>query len=198
MLSDKINCYQETKSFGAQTPAMYKKDYPYLKEVDSLALANVQLNLQKAMKNCFDKTRKRRNGFPRFKSAKRSRKSYTTNNQKGTVSIVDEKYVKLPKVGKVKAKIHRTPKDDWIIKSATISQDGDGKFYVSILFEFDIRIIPVSKTTENVIGLDYKSDGLYMDSNGKIATNHKYYRESHKKLAKAQRKLSRKKGSRKD
>lgn len=99
MLSDKINCYQETKSFGAQTPAMHKKDYPYLKEVDSLALANVQLNLQKAMKNCFDKTRKRRNGFPRFKSAKRSRKSYTTNNQKGTVSIVDEKYVKLPKVG---------------------------------------------------------------------------------------------------
>lgn len=197
MLADKINCYEETKSFGAQTPAMYKKEYPYLKEVDSLALANVQLNLQKAMKNCFDKTRKRRNGFPRFKSAKRSRKSYTTNNQKGTVSIVDEKYVKLPKVGKVKAKIHRTPKDDWMVKSATISQDSDGKFYVSILFEFDIKIIPVSKTTENVIGLDYKSDGLYMDSNGKIATNHKYYRESHKKLAKAQRILSRKKGSRK-
>lgn len=46
MLADKIACYEETKSFGKQTPAMYKSDYPFLKEVDSLALANVQLNLQ--------------------------------------------------------------------------------------------------------------------------------------------------------
>lgn len=58
MLADKISCYQETKSFGKQTPAMYKADYPFLKEVDSLALANVQINLQSAMKSCFDKSRK--------------------------------------------------------------------------------------------------------------------------------------------
>ena len=49
MLSDKIRSYEETKSFGRHTPAMYKKDYPYLKEVDSLALANVQLNLEEAV-----------------------------------------------------------------------------------------------------------------------------------------------------
>ena len=41
MLEDRINSYKETKSFGKQTPAMYKATYPYLKEVDSLALANV-------------------------------------------------------------------------------------------------------------------------------------------------------------
>lgn len=58
MLSDKIKSYEETKSFGRQTPAMYKADYPYLKEVDSLALANVQLNLQSALRNRFDKKRK--------------------------------------------------------------------------------------------------------------------------------------------
>ena len=50
MLADKIKSYKETKSFGKQTPAMYKKEYSYLKEVDSLALANVQLHLQQAMK----------------------------------------------------------------------------------------------------------------------------------------------------
>lgn len=196
MLADKIKSYEETKSFGKQTPAMYKSDFPYLKEVDSLALANVQINLQSAIKNCFDKSRKSRNGFPKHKSAKHSRKSYTTNNQKGTVSIIDNSYVKLPKIGKVKAKIHRVPDKSWIIKSATISQDCDGKFYVSILFEFD-AIIVSSASVNNVIGLDYKSDGLYMDSDGNIGSNHKYYRESHNKLAKTQRKLSRMKGSRK-
>ena len=58
MLADKISSYELTKSFGKHTPAMYKKDYPFLSEVDSLALANVQLNLQSALRNCFDKNRK--------------------------------------------------------------------------------------------------------------------------------------------
>ena len=57
MLDDKISSYQESGRFVSVTPAMYKKDYPYLKEIDSLALANVQLNLQRAFKACFDKTR---------------------------------------------------------------------------------------------------------------------------------------------
>lgn len=147
MLSDKIKSYEETKSFGRQTPAMYKTDYPYLREVDSLALANVQLNLQSAIINCFDKKRKTRNSFPVYKSAKHNRKSYTTNNQNGTVAIINDKYIKLPKAGKVKAEIHRLPDADWKIKSATISQDSDGKFYISVLFEFDTNIVPISKTT---------------------------------------------------
>ena len=89
MLNDKIELYKTTKSFGKQTPAMYKKDYPYLKEVDSLALANVQLHLQSAFRNCFDKSRKKRLEFPKFKSRKRSKFSYTTNNQNGTIEIID-------------------------------------------------------------------------------------------------------------
>ena len=49
----------------------------------------------------------------------------------------------------------------------------------------------------NAISLDYASDGLYVDNNGNVGTNHKYYRESHDKLAKLQRKLSRMQGSKK-
>lgn len=197
MLADKITSYKETKSFGKQTPAMYKTEYPYLKEVDSLALANVQLDLQGAIRNCFDKKRKKKNGFPKFKSSKQSRKSYTTNNQNGTVSIMNSRYIKLPKIGKVNAVIHREPELGWIIKSATISQDNAGKFYASILFEFDkpITKVPIS---DNAIGLDYASDGLYVDSDGNKGSNHKYYRESYNKLAKEQRKLSRKVGSKKN
>ena len=197
MLEDKITSYQNNKTFGKQTPAMYKTDHPFLKEVDSLALANVQLNLQSAVRNCFDKHRKKKNGFPKFKSSKHSRKSYTTNNQNGTVAIVDNKYIKLPKIGNVRAVIHRESKSDWVIKSATISQDRDGKYYVSVLFDFDqeIKQVPIS---DNAIGLDYASDGLYVDDKGNVGSNHKYYRESHSKLAKEQRRLSRKVGSKKN
>lgn len=197
MLADKIECYKATQSFGKQTPTMYKNKYLFLREIDSLALANVQLNLQNAMKNHFDKKRKTRNGFPKFKSSKHSKKSYTTNNQKGTIAIIDDKYIKLPKVGKVKAVIHRQPDTNWIIKSATISQDNDSKYYVSVLFEYDKLISSYTTDFTNAIGLDYASDNLYIDSNGDIGTNHKYYRESHKKLAKEQRRLSRMKGSKK-
>jgi putative transposase len=197
MLNDKIKSYKATGKFASVTPARYKKDYPFLKEVDSLALANVQLNLQSAFRNCFSKSRKKKFGFPKYKSAKRSRKAYTTNNQKGTVAIIDNNYIKLPKVGKVKAVIHRIPDNNWNIKSATISQESDGKYYISILFEFDNIISPYVADTTNAVGLDYASDGLYIDDKGNTGTNHKYYRESHKKLAKAQRRLSRMQGSRK-
>ena len=197
MLSDKIESYKSTGKFIAVTPAKYKKDYLYLKEIDSLALANVQLNLQSAFKNRFSKSRKKNNGFPKFKSAKHSRKSYTTNNQKGTVAIIDNKYIKLPKIGKVKAAIHRIPDDSWAIKSATISQESDGKYYISVLFEFEDIANTYVADKNNAIGLDYASDGLYVDNNGNVGTNHKYYRESHDKLAKLQRKLSRMQGSKK-
>ena len=105
--------------------------------------------------------------------------------------------IKLPKVGVVEAVIHRTPDERWILKSATISQDRDGKYYASVLFAFEEEKPTYKIDTHNAIGLDYASDGLYVDNNGNIGTNYKYYRESHDKLAKAQRKLSRKKGSKK-
>ena len=146
MLSEKIESYKSTGKFANVTPAKYKKDYPFLKEVDSLALANVQINLQSAFRNFLDKSRKKKNGFPKFKSAKHSRKSYTTNNQHGTISIIDNA-VKLPKIGKIKAVIHRHPDTDWVIKSATISLESDGSYYASVLFEFeqDITVVPISR-----------------------------------------------------
>ena len=186
MLADRIAYYEQNGKKFNNTPAMYKKGHPYLREVDSLALANVQLNLNVAYNNFF---RDKKIGFPKFKSAKHSHKSYTTNNQNGTVRLCDNS-IKLPKVGIVKAKIHRQPNSDWSLKSATVSLTSDGKFYVSVLFEYEDKIVSVP-VTDNAIGLDYKSDGLYMDSNGNIGSNHKYYREGFAKLEKAQRKLSR-------
>ncbi len=61
MLSDKIKHYEETKQMLNTTPAQYKKEFEWLKEVDSLALANAQMNLQKAYRNFF---RNPKVGFP--------------------------------------------------------------------------------------------------------------------------------------
>ena len=197
MLADKIAHYKKAKTFGHQTPAVYKKQYPYLKAVDSLALANVQLHLQSAFKSCFDKKRKRRNGFPKFKSRKRTKCSYTTNNVNGNIVLL-KNGIRIPKAGTVRAKIHRLPKEDWKLKSVTISQEKDGKFYASVLFEYERKVCILPKNdTLRTIGLDYKSDGLFADSCGHVASSPKYYRRYEKKLAKAQRILSRRIGSRK-
>ena len=76
------------------TPAGYKKEYPWLKEVDSLALANVQLNLEGAFRKFF---REPGVGFPHYKSKKHSRKSYTTNMVNGNICLQD-RFLKLPKM----------------------------------------------------------------------------------------------------
>ena len=86
MLSDKIDYYKETKHKLNNTPAQYKKQFEWLKEVDSLALANAQLNLQTAYNTFFTRPEV---GFPKFKSKKSRYYSYTTNNQKGTIKISD-------------------------------------------------------------------------------------------------------------
>lgn len=190
MLSDKIDYYKACRKSLHTTPAQYKDAYPYLREVDSLALANVQLNLQAAYKNFFEN---RKSGFPKFKSKRRSRKSYTTNNQKSTIAILDGG-IRLPKTGVVRAVIHRKPESGWVVKSATVSQESDGKYYISVLFEYDA--IPAQHDIDfnKAIGLDYASDGLYVDSDGNKGSEHKYFRESQRKLARAQRRLSRRQG----
>ena len=198
MKADRDSAYQKNKETIHPTPAQYKKEFPFLKEVDSLALANVQLNQNRAynefFKSCKNKTRHR--GFPKFKSAKKSKRSYSTNNQGGTIYVGDG-FIRLPKVGNVKAIIHRMPEPDWKLKSATISQQSDGSYYCSVLYEYDNEVKSVALDKDNAIGLDYKSDGLYVGSNGNKPPLHKYYRQSQKKLAKLQRRLSHKVGFRK-
>ena len=193
MLGDLNSHYEKTRQYLINTPAKYKDAYSYLRDVDSLALANVWVHLKNALNN---RKKNRKFGFPKFKSKRHSKKSYTTNNQNGTVAIV-EKGIRLPKIGIVKAVIHRQPEEGWKLKSATISQDRDGRYYVSVLFEFERAVKQQPVTSETTIGLDYASDGLYVDSDGNKCDMPHYYRQSSEKLAKLQRRLSRKHGSKK-
>jgi len=144
MLSDRIDYYKETGQKLNNTPAQYKEDFPWLKEVDSLALANAQMNLNKAYSHFWNDSQ--HFGKPRFKSKKNSRASYSTNNQKGSVRIEGHK-VKLPKVGWVKLCQHRPLPENSIIKTVTISRTPSGKYYISILVEYENQILPVIPKT---------------------------------------------------
>ena len=186
MLADKIEFYKETKQKLNNTPAQYKEEFEWLKEVDSLALANSQMNLQTAYNNFF---RDPKVGFPKFKSKKKSKNTYTTNNQKGTISLLHNK-IKLPKVGCVTIKQHRQIPTDHEIKSATVSKTASGKYYVSILTEYSYDIPKRVLSKDNALGLDYASHSFYVDSQGREADYPRFYRETQDKLAKEQRRLA--------
>ena len=180
MLADRIAHYEKTGENLRNTPAQYKGEFPWLKEVDSLALANVQLNLNKAYKSFFQSGF----GFPKFKS-KKTAQSYKTNNQKGTITLSDRK-VKLPKVGWVKVKAHRQIKG--LIKSATISKTTTGKYFISILCEEEILPLP---KTDSSLGIDLGLENFAILSTGDKIENPRFLASLSKKLAKEQKILSR-------
>lgn len=134
MLADRNQYYKDTGKSLYPQPAQYKKAYPYLKEADSLALSNVQKQQNKAIKDHIENPKAF--GVPKFKAKKRCKNSYTTNNQKGTVALT-ENGIKLPKIGVIRAVLHRMPEEGWTIKSATVSQKRDGSYYISVLCEKD-------------------------------------------------------------
>ena len=193
MLSDRIKSYEENKDLDIKqtkypTPAQYKTEFPWLKEVDSLALANAKMNLDKSYKNFF---RDKSIGFPKFKSKKTNRFSYTTNNQNGTISL-DGSYIKIPKLkSKIKIVLHR--QFTGLIKSATISKTPSNQYYISILVDTENIQLPKN---DNKLGIDIGLKEFAICSNGDRFANPKNLRKSEKRLTKLQKDLSRKaKGS---
>jgi len=179
MLSDKIDHYNEHKTELKNTPAQYKKEFDWLKEVDSLALANVQQNLRAAYNKFF----KQGAGFPKFKK-KGIKDSYTTNNQKGTVAVTNNT-VKLPKIGHIKAKFPAMI--NGLIKSATVSKEPTGKYFVSLLVETIVE--PLPKTYSN-IGIDLGLTDFIVLSDGTRVANPKFLSKLQCKLAREQKILA--------
>ena len=185
MLTDKTEHYNRTNEELHNTPAQYKEAYPWLQEVDSLALANAQLHLEAAYRNFF---RSPETGFPKYKRKKTTRPSYTTNNVNGNIVLKDGK-LKLPKAGHVKIKQHREVPEGYKLKSVTISLSSGGRYYASILYEYESQVMPVEPQT--FVGLDFSMHELYVASSGETAEYPRYYRQQEEKLKKEQRKLSR-------
>ena len=186
MLADSQAYYEKEQKALNPLPAHYKREYQWLKEVDSLALANAQLQLRKAFKRFF---KDKNTGYPNYKSKRNSKKSYTTNLV-GRNIIISDKTIKLPKLGEIRIKKHRAAHDDWKLKSVTVTQEASGKYYVSVLYEYESQVIE-QNDAKKTIGLDFAMNGLYVDSEGYCAEMPHFLRRSEERLKKAQRKLSR-------
>lgn len=165
-----------------------KREYEWLKEVDKFALTNSVYNMDSAYQKFF----KENTGYPKFKSKRDNKKSYSTNSTNNNIEVsFDNNKIKLPKLKWIVAKVHRefTGK----IKSATISQVPSGKYFVSVLVETEY--IPL-ESTGCVVGIDLGIKDLLITSDGDKFDNIRTTKKYEDKLAKEQRKLSHKqKGS---
>ena len=189
MLNDKIREYKKTKKLLNNTPAMYKKEYSFLKEVDSLALANVQLHLEKAYKNFF---RDPKVGFPRFKSKHHSKNSYTTNVVNGNI-LVEDKRIRLPKLKWISMKKHRESAENCCLKSVTVSMEPSGKYFASLLYEgysCENQAADEDYSNAKILGIDYAMQGMAVFSEEIELEKAGFFRRNEKRLAREQRKLS--------
>lgn len=181
-LSDNIKYYEESKKSKINTPAYYKKEYEWLKEVDAQALCFTQIDLQSAFSGFFRQPNK---GFPKYKSKKYPKNSYKTMIANGFT--VDNETIKLPKLGKVKIVNHRHKTG--VAKSCTISMTPTNEFYISILWKED-EMDEILPKVDKEIGIDLGLTDLAICSDGIKFPILKSLRKNLSKLKREQRKLS--------
>lgn len=199
ILLDKIRniSNQEYKSFKKSSPADLKKTYTWLKESNSQALCAAQMNVDVAFKNFYEG----RAEFPKFHK-KKSKQSFKDCMMKQNFFDWNSKTVDLPKVGKIKFRNRNLPswfKNRTKVCSYTCSKTPNGNYYISILFEAKLSFVAKTKSEKidenQIIGLDFDCDDMYIDSNGKSAKLDfgfvKQKQFNSKKLSHLQRQLAR-------
>jgi len=170
----------------------YKETFPYLKEVDSIALQQAIFHLHSAYINFF----KHNAEFPKFKKKKNDH-GYTTMNVNSNIRLF-ENDIQIPKLGRVRCKNSFSIPNDFSFTTVTITKSGIG-YFVCLSGEQDNPFMDkINKVLDpnNSIGLDFSLQSLYVDSNGNKAEMPNYYQKSLEKLAILSRNASRcKKGS---
>ncbi len=195
MLAHNIKAYKRRQDHLSYYDMQYSlkpmKEYrPWLNDADSQALAYACRQLDDAYKRFF----KHEGGFPCFHK-KNGKQSYTSTNP--TAIRIEGNKVRIPTVGFVKIRSLKPLPEDATICRITVSKEPDGKYYASILYKVDINIMSHSFNFDNILGLDYSSSRLYVDSNGNTPDFEHKFSKSQAKLVKAQKVLSRRQGSRK-
>ena len=187
-------------------PKNLRDEYDFLRDkmIDSLAIANSIQNYHKAWKNYH----KIGSGSPQFHK-KSDTWSYQTNCQyvkksdayldNGTVKFIDKKHIKLPKMGIVRiSDLRELIKERLLnhistrIGTVTIKRSPDDKYFVSLQLASDIPFVKALPKTNSSIGIDLNLDNFLTESNGAMVENPRYYRKLKKRLAYAQRIMSRK------
>ena len=190
----KNNGYRCAFDMIKQLPSL-KKEYEWLKEVDSCSLRCAIFNLEDSYKNFFSK----RSGVPIYKN-KCNKQSYRTNyisrEYKGKkysnieLDIKNNK-IKLPKLGFVNIRGYRNL--DVIngkIINVTVVKETTGKYYVNVLYNV-IDIIEEKVKPKWVVGIDLGVKDLIVTSSGEKYKNPKEIQKFEKRIKRLQRKLSR-------
>ena len=163
----------------------------WLAQVDSMALQQSIRDLDRAYKNFFRRVREGgKPGFPKFKSRRHARQSYRTNGGK----VLDRNHIALPKLGNVRAKVSRPLQGRFI--SVTVSLDAAGRYFATFL----CTDVPTKNTpaTDREVGIDLGVETLATLSDGRKIGNPRHLKKYERKLAREQRRLSRRKGARRD
>ncbi len=194
MLSDQQRFYAETGAFFIPTPAKYKNEASFLKEVDSQALIQEHNKLNQAFRVFFKDPE--HFGHPNFKRKKTDRDSFTACNHEftsGPTIYITKDGVRMTKAGIVRAKFSRRPQGWWKLKRITVEKTRSGKYYGYILYEnTDKMPVPVTPSEDTTLGLKYSMRHFYVDSSGAAADPPQWRKVSQDKLAKIQRSLNRK------
>ena len=196
-LDKKVKAYQKDKAnisryqIQAELPMMKKSDeYHWLSEVNSLSLQAALANLDSAFVKFF----REKKGFPKFKSKKENRQSFSI--PQNTRVNYDEGKVYIPKFNEgIKACFHR--KFEGLVKTSVIIRTSTGKYYISILVEVnEVDAAPKPISENKAVGIDLGIKTFAVLSDGTEIQNHKYLKRSIKKVKRLQRSLSKKaKGS---
>lgn len=186
------NCkqsYEQTQHFPSKKErsaniVKMKEGHSFLKEVDSHALQYSVKDFDYALDNFFKN--KNHFGFPKFKSKHSMKQSYRTPYNNGKASVLDNKHIKLPKLGRVKTKRFDMP-EVYKIFNITVERTNTGKYYASICIETEVQSLP---KTGKQIGFDLGLIDLLIGSDGTRYARPKFTYAFKDKLAKEQRKLS--------
>ena len=193
MLADQQRFYIETNAHFIPTPAKYKKEAPFLTEVDNQALIQEHNKLSQAFRvffknpECF--------GYPNFKRKKDDRDSFTACNHEftsGPTIYITKDGLRMTKAGIIKAKFPRRPRNGWKLKRVTVERTRSGKYYAYILYECVVKepeaVIPAPETT---IGLKCSTRHFCAADNGELLDPPQWLRQSQAKLMNIQQRLCR-------
>lgn len=159
-----------------------KWEFPFLKEAESTSLEYVSDDLDAAFQRFFDK----QNGYPRFKSRKRPKNSYTSKCINGSITVVDNHYIQLPKLKLVKC--YGAHRIKGRIMRATIRKEPSGSYTAVVLVE---EAIALQSKTGGIVGLDMGIKDLVIQSDGYKLKNKQFERALAKKKRIWQRKFAR-------
>jgi len=191
MLSDHDRFYEETGVHFIPTPAKYKAEAPFLKDVDNQALTQEYNRLAQAFRVFFKNPESF--GYPRLKRKKDERNSFSACTHRDCPTIyITRDGIRMTKAGVVKAVFPKRPRNGWTLKRITVEKTKSGKYFCCILYEYPVKIPePIIPTEETTIGLKYSLKHFYVADDGGKADPPKWMRQSQDKLAELQRKLSR-------